>query len=78
MRTEGAFLIGAKMEDGKVVKIKIFSEKGSHLRIENNIAKAVLVKRKNSEEVISGEVIELSTHIGEAIILTPEPVEYGK
>ena len=77
MRTEGAFLIDAKLKDGKITEVKVFSEKGSHLRIENNIAKAVLVKRDISdiEEVLSDEVIEISTHLGETITLTPEPID---
>jgi len=72
MRTEGAFLIDAKMEDGKITKVKVFSEKGFHLRIENNIAKAVLVKRdiNDTEEVLSDEIIEISTHLGETITIT--------
>jgi alpha-L-fucosidase 2 len=80
MRTEGAFLIDAEMEDGKITKMKVFSEKGSHLRIENNIAKAVLVKRdiNDTEEVLSDEIIEISTHLGETITLTPELVDYSE
>ena len=74
MRAEGAFLIDAKMKDGVITKVKVFSEKGSHLRLENNIGKAVVVKRGKSEveEVVSGEIIELPTHADETITLTPE------
>ncbi|MGQ9607955.1 MAG: glycosyl hydrolase family 95 catalytic domain-containing protein [bacterium] len=76
MRTEGAFLIDARRKAGKITKVKIFSEKGSHLRIENNISKAVRIKRKGivEEEVISDSIIELSTHPNEIITLFPEPV----
>ncbi len=77
MRAEGAFLIDAKMVGGKIARVKVFSEKGSHLRIENNIAKAVLVKRdiNDTEEIVSDDIIEISTHPGETITLMPEPVD---
>ncbi|MGB9594781.1 MAG: glycosyl hydrolase family 95 catalytic domain-containing protein [Candidatus Poribacteria bacterium] len=73
MRAEGAFLVSAKYKDGQITKIEVFSEKGSLLRIYNNISKAVLVKRDylGTEEVISDEIIDISTHIGETIILIP-------
>jgi alpha-L-fucosidase 2 len=73
MRAEGAFLVSAKIKDGQITKVKILSEKGSHLRLENNIAKAVMVQRNVSEteEVMSDEIIEIATHINETIILTP-------
>ncbi|HGJ67671.1 TPA: hypothetical protein ENS27_20125 [bacterium] len=76
MRAEGAFLIDAKMKDRNIIKVKIYSEKGSHLRLYNNIAKAVIVKRGKSdvEEVFSDEIIELPTRAGETIILTPEKI----
>lgn len=74
MRTEGAFLIDARRKAGKITKVKIFSEKGSHLRIENNISKAVRIKRKGivKEEVISDSIIALSTNPNEVITLFPE------
>lgn len=76
MRAEGAFLVDARIKDGKITRVKIFSEKGSHLRIENNIAKAVIVKRDKTKvvEVLSDEIIELPTHKGETITLIPEKI----
>lgn len=70
MRAEGAFLIDARREAGKTVKVQIFSENGSHLKIENNIGDAVLVSRGGRAEVFTGEIIELDTQDGEDIILS--------
>jgi len=75
MRAEGAFLIDAKRKAGRTVKVKVLSEKGSHLKMENNIAETVLVKRRGREEVVSGEIIELDTREGERITLIPGTVE---
>jgi len=75
VRAEGAFLIDAKRKAGKTDKVRVFSEKGSPLKIENNIADAVLVKRRGLEEVVSGEIIELDTYKGERITLTPRTTE---
>lgn len=70
MRAEGAFLISAERKAGKTDKITILSEKGSHLRIENNIGEVVLVSREGRGEVISGKIIELDTQAGETIQLS--------
>ncbi|HGE70026.1 TPA: hypothetical protein ENX78_04265 [Candidatus Poribacteria bacterium] len=73
MRAEGAFLVSAKYKDGQITKVEVFSEKGSVLRLYNNIAKAVLVKRDylGTEEIMSDDIIDIPTHVGETIILTP-------
>lgn len=73
MRAEGAFLVSAKYKDGQITKAEVFSEKGSVLRLYNNIAKAVLVKRDylGTEEIMSDDIIDIPTHVGETIILTP-------
>jgi hypothetical protein len=33
IRTEGAFLVGATVENGKTVEVRVKSEKGGHLRL---------------------------------------------
>jgi alpha-L-fucosidase 2 len=75
MRAEGAFLIDAIRKAGETRRVKVLSEKGSHLKIENNIAETVLVKRRGREEAVSGEIIELDTREGERITLIPRTTE---
>jgi hypothetical protein len=75
MRTEGAFLVSARMKAGKITKVRIFSENGLSLKIQNNISEVVTVKRGSFEELISDEIIELNTSKGENITIVPKNIE---
>lgn len=54
LRARGAFLVSAEKKDGKVVSVKILSEKGRRLLMVSPF---------------TGEVIDRSTKAGELIVL---------
>jgi hypothetical protein len=55
IRTEGAFLVGATVENGKTVEVRVKSEKGGRLRLHPGF----------------GEAIDQEMSPGEALVLRP-------
>ncbi|NOZ20579.1 MAG: hypothetical protein GXP25_05755 [Planctomycetes bacterium] len=72
MRTEGAFLVSAQKRDGMLTKVKVISEAGGPLQIENSMAKKVIVEHGGKKQAISKPVIELSTRPGDVVTLKPK------
>lgn len=72
IRAEGAFLVSSRLKNGVVDFVKINSEKGRICNLKNPwTAHDVLVKsNKRKAFVAKGDVIKLSTKIGEELYLT--------
>jgi hypothetical protein len=71
-RAEGAFLVSAWREQGRTTKVIIESEAGAVLVLANPFVGEVIVRRdKGQEERLAGEVLRLSTAVGERLTLTP-------
>ncbi len=73
IRAEGAFLVDAVCEKGKTVRVEIRSEAGQLLKIANPFAQEKMtVQRTNRPaEILSGNLLKISTIKGETIILFP-------
>jgi|WetSurMetagenome_2_1015567.scaffolds.fasta_scaffold00571_13 alpha-L-fucosidase 2 len=65
LRTEGAFLVSAKMEKGIVTKITIHAEKGGFLRLANPFGNVNF--RCNAEVKKQGNILEINTFPGQEI-----------
>jgi hypothetical protein len=52
IRTEGAFLIGATVEDGKTTEVRVKSEKGGRLRLHPGFGEVVERDMKPGEELV--------------------------
>ncbi|MCK0158254.1 glycoside hydrolase family 95 protein [Cellulophaga sp. F20128] len=70
LRTEGAFLVTAKMEDGTVKEVKIISEKGGELRLRNPFNTDDI--NVNSEFIVEDDIIVITTMKGQLIELKQE------
>jgi alpha-L-fucosidase 2 len=70
MRAEGAFLISATMQEGRIIHVEIFSEKGAELKLANNIATEIVVFRDGKEERTRTKLLTLQTAPGETITIT--------
>lgn len=68
LRADGAFLVSAQMQKGKISKIEILSEQCSTLVLENPFEKCVIMSDKQS--VHSEKVIELNLRENEKIMIT--------
>ncbi len=68
LRAEGAFLVSARMQDGRVVEVGILSEKGGRLRLENPFPDGAYVAAKKSVES-AGPVIGAVLRPGETLLL---------
>lgn len=71
LRAVGGFLVSAVMESGKVEWIEVTSEAGSPLRMYNCWEGAVNCMRSNGEQLLDGDILELSTVKGETLRFTP-------
>ena len=72
IRTEGAFLVSAWREDGLTKKIGIMSEAGAELVLRNPFAGSVRLRRDGGQpETLTGDVLRLTTHAGEVLVLKP-------
>ncbi|PKL81482.1 MAG: hypothetical protein CVV24_15035 [Ignavibacteriae bacterium HGW-Ignavibacteriae-3] len=68
LRAEGAFLISAKKNNGAVVSVKIYSEKGEKIRMENPFDAKFKLNGKEFTPVINEDnVFEMDTKIGDLI-----------
>ena len=71
MRAEGAFLVSAAMTDGRIDKVEIVSEQGAPLRLANNIAAEIVVRRGSKEERTTAALLTLHTQPGETLTVEP-------
>jgi len=65
LRTEGAFLISANKEDGKVKSVKVISEKGGILKLKNPFETDKFTM--NSEYTLENEILIIATFEGQQI-----------
>ena len=68
LRADGAFLVSASIKDGKIDGIKILSEKGRKIRIENPFERAEVSAGGNTF-VTDERVIESQTGVGSVIYI---------
>lgn len=66
LRADGAFLVSADQTDGRVGDVRIVSEKGGLLRVENPFPTAVVTRGDGSQCAVSGEIC-VQTQAGETI-----------
>lgn len=66
LRTQGAFLVSARMERGEVNKVKIVSEKGGEIILENPFGNAEFSSDK--EYVEEGQLIKINLAVGETAV----------
>ena len=69
MRAEGAFLVSARVRDGRITEVEILSEKGAALRMTNNIADEIMVRRGDGDVTTRADVLTLQTEPGETITI---------
>lgn len=67
LRAVGAFLVSAEMREGKVVAVKVLSEKGGPLRLKNPFVGKFVVEN-NKAYSVNGDVLEMETTPGEWIV----------
>jgi len=68
LRTEGAFLVSAKMEEGNVVEVEIISKKGGQFKLANPfLDEQPEVKIENYS--IEEDIIIIDTEPGQMILL---------
>jgi alpha-L-fucosidase 2 len=70
LRTEGAFLVSSKMENGNITWVEITSEKGGILKLKNPFQMRNF-SVEGAVHSIEGPVIVIDTNPGETIILQP-------
>jgi len=80
LRAEGAFLVTARMREGRVVFVEVTSEAGGVCRVKNPFAEDVRVVTLDSEEssVLSGEILTFETNAGNNYRLNPADAELGE
>ena len=71
LRTEGAFLISAQMEAGTVKWVKVVSEKGGELRLQNPFQNKEISIDKEVTYTWNGETLIIPTSAGQEIWLKP-------
>lgn len=75
LRAYGAFLVSASLRGGKIFDVKILSERGRRLRLENPFASADVIT-DGIGFVADDKIIEIETNVGSVIIikerLTPD------
>ena len=69
LRTEGAFLVSATMENGSLINVNIKSEKGGSLKIKNSFQKGEF-NSSVKYEINDNGVIVIDTNISDSINLT--------
>jgi len=71
LRTYGAFLVSAKKKGGKVVEIRVTSEKGGRLRLENSFPGGGYKASGLADDAVrdAGPVIEADMRPGEKLFL---------
>ncbi len=68
LRADGAFLVSAKRCGGEVGDVRIVSEKGSLLRMENPFRTAVVTRGDGTRQEVSGEIC-VPTQAGEVLTI---------
>lgn len=71
LRAAGAFLVTAKQQNGIVIELSIYSEKGNKLQLLNPWGNNGTITRGNKTQKISSEKITLKTVAGERITFRP-------
>ena len=66
LRADGAFLVSARQSGGTVEDVRVFSEKGSLLRMVNPFAAALVTRGNGSQLEVRGEICVL-TQAGETL-----------
>jgi hypothetical protein len=66
IRVEGAFLVSAKLENGEIGDVTVFSEQGRELHLLNPWkGRKIAVKDRNGERLYEGERVRINTEKGE-------------
>ena len=68
LRADGAFLVSAKQSGGVIGDVRVFSEKGGLLRMENPFPTAVVTRGDGTRQEVSGEIC-VQTQAGEALTI---------
>lgn len=68
LRANGAFLVTADFYDGKIQSVKISSEKGRKLKIENPFESA-LISLDGNRFCTDDRIVEMNTNIGSVVII---------
>lgn len=68
LRTEGAFLVSARMQDGRVSEVTATSTVGGPLRLRNPFGQQITLKGVSAG---AGQVLEVPTSAGETLTLKP-------
>ncbi len=65
IRTEGAFLVGASVEGGRTVEVRVFSERGGKLKLAHGLGEEFLLDGRESP----GKVLEREMKAGDRLVL---------
>ncbi|MDR2626933.1 MAG: hypothetical protein LBC40_02750 [Dysgonamonadaceae bacterium] len=72
IRVEGAFLVSAKLTDGEIGDVTVFSEQGRELHLLNPWkGRKIKIKGTDGEQLYEGERIRINTEKGVTYRLTP-------
>lgn len=69
LRAVGGFLVSASVANGNVREVQVASEAGSILRMYNPWPGTVLLVRERGSVKLTGELLEIETHVGERLQL---------
>ncbi|MFC2096915.1 glycoside hydrolase family 95-like protein [Bacteroidota bacterium] len=71
LRTEGAFLVSAKKENGEVTEIKVYSEKGGLFKIRIPFSTNFTSNRENikPDDIVKDDIIVFELPAGEEVVL---------
>ncbi len=74
LRAVGAFLVSAELKDGEVTNLRILSEKGKNLTVQNPWAARPVRVQRNGQlaELATGDRFMVKTAVNETIVLKPE------
>ena len=72
LRAVGAFLVSAKLKDGKTEQIHILSEAGKELKMILPWSGGTTVVSSNGTQTISEKTLKMPTKKGETVIIHPE------
>ncbi|HEV2482608.1 MAG TPA: hypothetical protein VGS79_23245, partial [Puia sp.] len=77
IRSEGAFLVSAQMKKGRVEYVRVFSEKGHSLVLQNPWPgkTALIISNKTAPRQSSGECITVNTRKGEELMITEDHLQ---
>jgi hypothetical protein len=74
LRAEGAFLVSAEMDRGRVTFVSIQAEVGGEARVQNPWkGKRMVMKRAaGKQEIVHGDIVEIAMAKGEIVTLFPK------